>query len=321
MDTSGNESGYAITSATRPAAANSIKFNFQLDGSPLVDGYIADSGDLFATHLSNGYSYGWNKSHTADDRDRNKISDQLLDTLVQMQSSSTWSINLPNGSYTVKISVGDAQYTSNNTVNVNGVNYWSNLALNANQFQNKTMTINVTNGKLVIDNNGAPDRLTKLNYLEITPVTTQNTATKINFEPVSAPTVTGYLVDAGTAFADHGGISYGWNGDYSTNTRDRNLNANQLLDTLIHVSTGQSWSIGLANGNYNVTVSVGDPQYASLYTLNLNGASVFDHLSLGVNQFQQKTVAVSVSNGKLTMDALGSADRETRINYIEIASA
>jgi hypothetical protein len=144
----------------------STKINFQLNGSPTVAGYDQDNGDVYGLRV-NGLTYGWNKTHTADDRDRNKLTDQILDTLVQMQTAATWSIAVPNGTYNVKLSVGDAQYTSNNTVNINGVNYWTNLALGITQFANKTMQITVTNGKIVLDNVGSPDRMTKLNYIEI----------------------------------------------------------------------------------------------------------------------------------------------------------
>src|SRR6185437_15255697 len=169
VDTSNNTSTAALAQASRPATVGTpIKINFALDGSRTVAGYDTDSGDVFGLR-ADGLTYGWNKSHTSDDRERDKNSNQLLDTLVQMQSNSTWSINIANGTYTVKISVGDAQYTSNNTLNVNGTNYWTNLALGANQFATVTQTITVTNGKIVLDNTGAPDRMTKLNYIEITP--------------------------------------------------------------------------------------------------------------------------------------------------------
>src|SRR5439155_18913784 len=106
----------------------------------------------------------------AEDRDRNKISDQLLDTLVQIKSNAKWTINIANGTYNVKVSVGDAQYATTDTINVNGVNYWSAQAQAANQFANLTMTMTVTNGKIVIDNGAAATTATRINYVEITPV-------------------------------------------------------------------------------------------------------------------------------------------------------
>jgi UDP-N-acetylmuramoylalanine-D-glutamate ligase len=66
-----------------------------------------------------------------------------------------------------------------------------------------------------------------------------------------------------------------------------------------------------------VKLSIGDAQYASVHTLSANGVSVFNGVSLAANVFQQKTVTVNVTNGKLTLTSAGS-DRATRINYLEI---
>ena len=86
-------------------------------GSPLVSGYDPDYGDVYGLR-SDGQTYGWNITHTAYDRDRNKISDQLLDTLINMRAGAAWTINVPNGAYDVKVSVGDAAYASTDTINV-----------------------------------------------------------------------------------------------------------------------------------------------------------------------------------------------------------
>lgn len=143
---------------------------------------------------------------------------------------------------------------------------------------------------------------------------------KINFQIAGSPTVAGYEQDNGFAFADRGnGLTYGWSGNFSNNARDRNMNADQLLDTLMQFWSGSSWSMALANGNYSVKVSVGDSQYASTHTLEVNGQTVFDDVPLAKNQFQQTTVNVAVTNGKLTLSAVGQiANQATRINYIEI---
>jgi fibronectin type 3 domain-containing protein len=324
VDITGNESTFAATSATRPnATISAIKINFQLGGSAAVSGYSQDNGAVLGDR-GNGLTYGWNIDHSLLARDRNKISDQLLDTLVHMKAGASWSINVPNGTYTVKVGVGDAQYATTNTINVNGTNYWSAQALAIKQFADKTMTITVTNGTIVLDNGASADQTTRINYIEIipgTPPPAVSQPAKINFQVAGSPAVAGYEQDNGLAYADRGnGLSYGWNGDYAGNARDRNKNANQLLDTLVHMSTGATWSIALANGSYNVTVSVGDSQYASTHDLSANGVTVFDNLNLAANQFQQKTVTVQVTDGKLTLSSDG-ANLATRLNYIEIAPA
>ncbi len=64
----------------------------------------------------------------AQTRDRNKVADQRLDTLLQMQPTSgtdltkgAWEMAVPNGSYAVTVSVGDASYVnSTHTITVEG---------------------------------------------------------------------------------------------------------------------------------------------------------------------------------------------------------
>ena len=170
-----------------------------------------------------------------------------------------------------------------------------------------------------MDNGNSADLTTRVNYLEITPYFA---GTKINFQLAGSPTVAGYEQDNGLTYGDRGnGLTYGWNFDNSATARDRNKNANQLLDTVVQFRSNSTWAIALPNGTYSVKVSVGDSQYASTYTLNANGQNVFNNVSLGANQFQQKTVTVTVTNGKLTLDQGSNVDMGTRINYIEIAQA
>jgi fibronectin type 3 domain-containing protein len=317
VDDAAQESTPAAASATRPddTIELPIKINFQLSGSPAVAGYDQDNGAVFADR-GNGLTYGWNVNHSDLARDRNKNSNQLLDTLVHMRSGSNWSINIPNGSYSVKVSVGDSQYATTNTVNINGVNYWTGLGLGANTFATKTMTVTVANGKLVLNNGASADMSTRLNYIEITPVLA---AVKINFQLAGSPAVAGYSQDNGAVFGDRGnGNTYGWNVNHADLARDRNKNADQLLDTLVHMRSGSNWSINLANGTYSVKLSVGDSQYATTNTVNINGTNYWTGLPLGANSFASKTMTVTVTNGKLVLTNGASADLATRLNYIEI---
>jgi hypothetical protein len=216
----------------------------------------------------------------------------------------------------VKVSVGDPQYATTNTINVNGVSFMNGAGLAINAYSVVSKVITVTNGRIVMDNGASADLTTRVNFLEIAPYFA---TTKINFQLAGSPTVAGYQQDNGLAYADRGnGLTYGWNFDNSATARDRNKNADQLLDTVVQFRTGSTWAIALPNGTYSVKVSVGDSQYASNYTLNANGQNVFNNVALGANQFQQKTVTVTVSNGKLTLDQGNAADMATRINYIEI---
>ncbi len=145
-----------------------IKINFQPSGSEVPEGYIPDYGEVYGAR--NGYIYGWNTSYIGTTRDRGINADQKLDTLVTLYKTGKWEIEVEDGFYEVTVCAGDAGFSSAPTVNVDGVNYWSAVELGANQFVQKTTAIDISDGKITIDNGGTADALTKLNYVKIVKV-------------------------------------------------------------------------------------------------------------------------------------------------------
>jgi len=164
------------------------------------------------------------------------------------------------------------------------------------------------------------------------------TSAKINFQPAGATVPTGYTADKGAAYDASRG--YGWVRqdslsstthvplDITLNTRDRNRAADQRLDTLIQmqsnssgVKTPAAWEYKLNNGTYNVTVSVGDAAYFdSQHTIRVEGVKAIDLFKPSSTQrFKQNTVTVNVTDGKLTVDAMGGTN--TKFNYVDIAKA
>ncbi|HEX2873475.1 MAG TPA: PQQ-dependent sugar dehydrogenase [Polyangiaceae bacterium] len=142
-----------------------IRINFQLAGAPTPAGYIADTGLTFGAR--NGLSFGWNVAHTDVTRDRNVNASQLLDTLCHFHAGGLWELALPNGSYNVLASIGDAANPSTHTLVVEGVTYWSARALNGNQFLSATNAVTVADGRLTLSQASAIEKATRINYLEI----------------------------------------------------------------------------------------------------------------------------------------------------------
>jgi hypothetical protein len=144
------------------------------------------------------------------------------------------------------------------------------------------------------------------------------TSSKVNFQKSGTPTVTGYIVDSGLTFAVRNSQMYGWSISHSDTAVDRAKNTNQLLDTNIGVKSGAKWEMAVPNGTYTVKVSVGDGLVATTNTVRLEGSSVFSAVALGANKYSQKTVTVTVTDGRLTLDAGSAASLATRVNYIEL---
>lgn len=141
---------------------------------------------------------------------------------------------------------------------------------------------------------------------------------RINFQLAGGQIPCGYTADTGRIYGNYNGLNYGWNKSHADVTRDRNANADQRLDTLAHFHQGGVWEIAVPNGNHTVTVSIGDPSYASVHTLNAEGSAFWQSVSLTPNRFLTETRTVSVADGRLTLDQGSAFDKKTRINYIEI---
>ncbi|TDT18486.1 fibronectin type III domain protein [Ilumatobacter fluminis] len=178
---------------------------------------------------------------------------------------------------------------------------------------------------------------------------------RVNFQSETAPVPAGYVRDFGQPFgartgADQGtGLTYGWLDedddtpvDITPNGRDRGLNTDQRLDTLMHVqpedvsgtfngnATNSYWEIVVANGTYSVTVAAGDAAVNNydndpeFHSINVEGVTAIDrHEPIGVDgaagQHATATVTVTVTDGRLTLDADGGEN--SKFDYVEITPA
>lgn len=167
--------------------------------------------------------------------------------------------------------------------------------------------------------NGVSSVTSRSATLTVAGVTPVFTPVKVNFQPASAPTVSGYVVDSGAKFGSNGS-KFGWT-VAQTKLVDRNLNSNQLLDTNVAVSAGARWELSVPNGFYTVKVSAGDSGAASKANVWVEGVSTISRVSLAKNVFATKTITVKVTDGKLTVGVGSALTGESRLDYLEIAAA
>ncbi|WP_347157367.1 malectin domain-containing carbohydrate-binding protein [Pontibacter chitinilyticus] len=166
---------------------------------------------------------------------------------------------------------------------------------------------------------------------------------KVNFSDQITAAPSGWLKDYGQAFGDRGnGNKYGWlttDGqtplDLTLNGRNRNrVGIDLLLNTIVlmqyaDIANGSPangnktegiWEAELANGVYDVTVGVGDQVganniYDSQHTINVEGVTAIDKFQgTPAKEFEQKTVTVNVTDGRLTITAAGGTN--TKITSI-----
>jgi hypothetical protein len=143
---------------------------------------------------------------------------------------------------------------------------------------------------------------------------------KINFQPTGVAVPAGYVPDGGDVYGPRtASLTYGWSVSHTGNARKRGVNADPRLDTLNQFHAGAKWEVAVPNGTYNVLVSIGDPSYASAFTINVEGVSYWKATSLAANHFLQVSKAVTVTDGRLTIDQGTAAEMATRIDYVEIS--
>lgn len=165
---------------------------------------------------------------------------------------------------------------------------------------------------------------------------------KVNFQDSATATPAGWLRDFGQPFGlrnsayQGSGYSYGWikrsdktSLDLTKNGRKRNSPSDVTLATLMHMQASDMssfpgtkiegiWQAQVANGNYEVTVSVGDGSYTdSKHSINIEGVNAIARFvpTTGV-RFKSAKIIVAVADGYLTVDAIGGTN--TKINWIAI---
>ena len=144
--------------------------------------------------------------------------------------------------------------------------------------------------------------------------------TKINFQPDSEPTPSGYVKDTGAEFDS--GQGYGWTTDITDLAQVRDIQSDERLDTLLQFGgEGSAWEFALPSaGKCRVTAVIGDPASESVYDLSFEGVWAASGLYLPANTFRELTVEVDVADGRLTLYG-GDVYRSTRIAYIHVLSS
>jgi probable HAF family extracellular repeat protein len=148
----------------------------------------------------------------------------------------------------------------------------------------------------------------------------------VNFQPASAPVPVGYVADSGAVYGPRGGGRvYGWAADDAAATRDRGSAGaiDQRYDTLIHTqrpTAANRWEIAVPNGGYLVHLVAGDPDNNdSVYRFTVEGVASVTGTPTATNRFFERTVAVTVTDGRLTV-ANGTGASNNKLAYVDVVA-
>lgn len=151
---------------TVPAAV--YKYDFGTDASPVSAGFSKVTE--MTVYASGGF--GWVDASGLESRDRAAVADDLKrDFVTHGSAARTFKVDLPNGNYTVNLTMGDNDYAHDNmVVKANGTTVLADVDNAAAAFTANTFNVTVTGGSLSLEfsDAGGADPSWVINTITIT---------------------------------------------------------------------------------------------------------------------------------------------------------
>jgi hypothetical protein len=146
----------AVLGFAREAQAQTIQINFQPRSVAVPSGYLRDSGDVYGNR-GNGYSYGWNRSHTSRTYYYEPFAwtpNPYWSNIFMLAGTGTsWEIALPNANYEVHIAAGGWQSANVlQRITAEGVVIVDAVGTDYGPWVGGTQTVSVSDGKLTVKN-------------------------------------------------------------------------------------------------------------------------------------------------------------------------
>ncbi len=200
-----SRAGGGVTPPPPPPSGN--KFDFGTGTSPVASGY---SKVTESTAYSAG-GFGWTDLTGMESRDRTNIADDLKrDFVMHSSAARTFKVDLPNGTYSVSVTMGDNDFAHDNMiVKANGTTVLGDVDAAVGAFPANTFNVTVSGGSLSLEfsDGGGADPTWVVNTLTITPTTTitpqPNACDRAQF-------ISDVTVPDGTSFAPGYGFSKTW---------------------------------------------------------------------------------------------------------------
>ncbi|HYE05908.1 MAG TPA: hypothetical protein VEL07_10375 [Planctomycetota bacterium] len=313
---------HAVQQPPQPPEDGAIRIDFLPAGAAVHPGYLPDTGEAYAARTG-GLAYGWLGGAVLDTRDRDVAgTEQRTDTFNHMQKFAprTWEVALPDGTYDVRIGMGDARYADQtNTVFVEDLRLVD--ADGIDRLDEHRTRVRVADGRLTIRPDANAGAGAKIGWIDIARVA--DTTIRVNFQPAAAPAPSGFVVDGGAVFAARGvGLAYGWDQDVSADARDRGVaGVAQEWDTFIHLQkvAPRRWEIALPNGSYEVRLALGDARYAD-QTNHVFAESVRIADPDGIDRLDEHVVVITVTDGRLAIRPDANLGAGAKLCFIEITA-
>ena len=312
-DGAGPDLSWVINAITIvPTTFSGDKFDFGTASSPVAAGYTQVTGS--SIYSSGGF--GWDSA--VSNVDRGAPSDDLKTDLDYGSPAATFRDDIPDGFYAVTVTMGDNSYAHDMMiVRANGAMVLGSVDSAAGSFTVNTFNVNVTGGALELEfsDGGGSDGSWVVNAITITPITFAGD--KFDFGTDTSPLELGYtqVTEAST----YSSGPFGWTSG-APGSRDRTA-PDALKQDFATGTTAAAFRDDVPNGNYAVTVTMGDQDYAhDNMVVKANGATVLADVDSALGGFTVNTFNVSVTGGNLQLEFSdgGGTDGSWVVNAVTI---
>jgi serine protease len=273
-------------------------FDFGTADSPSAQGYTNASA---STLYSATTGYGWTATVGMGSRDRGSP-DNLRRDLVFASTNSTFNVDLQDGGYQVILAIGDQSYTHDLIdVYAEGILQVNNLSVAASMFIETTFSVTVSDGQLnlLFHDDGGADANWVINAIVVQPAPapadvyfdfgTGTSSVEANYTAMSESTLY-------SAF-----VGYGWASTTGLSSRDRG-SPDDLRRDLVFASANGSFNVDAANGEYQVSLVLGDQNYMhDLIDIYAEGVLKANNVYAAAGTFVEVTFTVTVSDGQLNL--------------------
>jgi fibronectin type 3 domain-containing protein len=308
---------YNLTAIFTESASSA--FDFGTGSSPVESGYVQVTE---STAYSAVWGYGWDSTAGLDSRDRSAPNNLERD-LVFSDTDHTFNVDLANGQYKVTLTIGDNDYT-HDVIDVYAENVLKvdHLTVYAGTFSTQVFTVMINDGQLNVKfhDAGGSDPNWVIDAIKVEPFVP--IVQQFDFGSAGSPVESGYVqVTESTAYSAVSG--YGWESTVGLDSRDRGAPDNLERD-FVFSSTNHTFNVDLANGQYKVTLTIGDNDYThDVIDVYAEDVLQVNHLTVNAGTFATQVFTVAVGDGQLNIgfNDAGGPDLNWVINAITIEPA
>lgn len=278
-------------------------------------GFLRDSG--FDWSAEDGYGwFGSGGPLQTRARSCSGVADES-ESFVFSVAERAWETAIAPGDYDVTYTVGDCRFDQGpHRVDIEGERVVADVETTGDLLDG-TETVRVLDGRLTVEIGGGGGTTMLANATIVRSSSQPSVLHAFNFEPPGAPTPDGFTAETGEVYGVAG--TYGWDRSLTAHTRQRSVEDNALLDTLIFVpGAAATFEVAVPPGVYRIVGAVGDAAWGQgPHRVTAEGETLIDGATTAGGEFLALEESVTVLDGRLTVE-VGGGGGLTTLDYLTV---